>query len=216
MDNPFNPDPPIKAPHVKTKGKTKTNHTMIAALIARGFSVKYVAKKVKMSESRIYHLLCDKDSLVNAEIKRILTELFASADRHLINLYDKTLQKLDTMLSSSDEEKQFRAIDKIMKIYLSRSAKNAVTIQQYFGIQSQNEKDFIKNIDDLILKMRKERGLPDLPDNKDSSDPTPEASTYPSPENSIQGDSLQHAPSQGDSSQGALTQEQKEFLKQLS
>jgi len=139
MDNPFNPDPPIKAPHVKTKGKTKTNHTMIAALIARGFSVKYVAKKVKMSESRIYHLLCDKDSLVNAEIKRILTELFASADRHLINLYDKTLQKLDTMLSSPNEKIQLRAIDRIIKILSARTAKNA-NIPQYFAGQPQPQK----------------------------------------------------------------------------
>jgi len=94
-------------------------------------------------------------------MNRILKELFSAGDRRLINLYDKALQKLDSMLSNPGEEKQFRAVDRIIRIYFSRSAKNAVTIQQYFGIQAQNENDFIQSIDQLILKMRKERGLPE-------------------------------------------------------
>lgn len=134
---------------------------MIAALIARGFPVKDVAQQVNLSESQIYHLLSDKDSFVNAEIFRILSELFTENDRHLIDLYNKALQKLDNMLSSSDEEKQFRAIDRIIRIFLARSAKNAVTIKQYFGIESQEEKE---TIDEMILRMRKERGLPEWPD----------------------------------------------------
>jgi len=137
-------------------------------LIARGFSVKYVAKKLKMSESRIYHLLSDKDSFVNAEINRILNELFAGNDRRLVNLYNKALQKLDSMVSSSDEEKQFRAIDRIIKIYLSRSAKNAVTIQQHFGTQTKEEQqDPGKRLDEIIVQKRRERGLPDFPDEED-------------------------------------------------
>jgi hypothetical protein len=58
---------------------------------------------------------------VNAEINRILKERFADNDRRLINLFAKTLQKLDDMLSSHDEEKQFRAMDRIIKIYFTRS-----------------------------------------------------------------------------------------------
>jgi AcrR family transcriptional regulator len=160
MENPSNPNLPAKVPHVKIKGKIKAKHTLVAALIARGFPVKDVAQQVNLSESQIYHLLSDKDSFVNAEIFRILSELFADNDRHLINLYSKALQKLDNMLSSSDEEKQFRAIDRIIKTYLSRSAKNAVTIQQYFGIESQEEKEGeVESIDDFILQRRKDRGL---------------------------------------------------------
>jgi len=111
-----------------------------------------------MSESRIYHLLSDKDSFVNAEINRILNELFAGNDRRLVNLYNKALQKLDSMVSSSDEEKQFRAIDRIIKIYLSRSAKNAVTIQQHFGTQTKEEQqDPGKRLDEIIVQKRRER-----------------------------------------------------------
>ena len=129
-------------------------------MIARGLLVKYVAKKLKISESRIYHLLSDKNSLVNAEINRILNEAFAASDYRLINLYNKALQKLDAMLSNRNEEKQCRAIDRIIKMYFARSSKNGVTIQQYFGIEFQEEKDAPKTIDDFILQRRKERGLP--------------------------------------------------------
>jgi len=164
-------NPPITndssgTPSAQTQGITEIRQKNIAALLARGFSVKDVAKKLKMSESRIYHLLSDKDSLVNAEINRILNESFCAGDRRLISLYDKALEKLDSMLSSFDEEKQIRAIDRITKIYLSRSTKNWVTIQQYFGIAPPEEDDGRpKSIEELILQMRKERRLPVLPDN---------------------------------------------------
>jgi len=81
------------APNAKTQGITEIRQKTIGALIARGFPVKYVAKRLKISESRIYHLLSDRNSVVNAEIKCIFTELFASADGHLLNLYNKALQK---------------------------------------------------------------------------------------------------------------------------
>jgi len=152
---------PANVPHPKIKGKNKAKHTMIAALIARGFPVKDVAQEVNLTESQIYHLLSDKDSFVNAEIFRILSELFAENDRHLIDLYKKVLQQLDGMLSSSNEEKQFRAIDRIIKVYFARSAKNAVTIQQYFGIESQEKKETFY---EMIMRMRKERGLLLFPD----------------------------------------------------
>jgi AcrR family transcriptional regulator len=165
MGNSSLPNDPSITPPAQTQGVTEIRQRTIAALIARGFSVKYVAKKLKISESRIYHLLSDKNSLVNAEINSILKDLFAGNDRRLVNLYDKVLEKLDAMLSSSDKEKQSRAIDRIIKIYLTRSAKNAVTIQQYFGIQTQEEKEgHRETMDEIILRMRKERGLPEIPD----------------------------------------------------
>jgi len=157
MTNSSLPTDSSPTPNPIIQGIPKIRQKTIAALIARGFSVKYVAKKLKMSESHIYHLFSEKDSLVNAEINRILNEAFAASDRRLVNLYDKALKKLDALLSSSDEEKQFRAIDRIIRIYLTRSAKNAVTIQQYFGIKSQEEK--AETLDEIILRMRKERGL---------------------------------------------------------
>jgi len=168
MENCSSSDVRAVTPPWEAQGVTEVRQRTIAALIARGFSVKHVAKKLKMSESRIYHLLSDKDSFVNAEINRILNELFAGNDRRLVNLYNKALQKLDAMLSSSDEEKQFRAIDRIIRIYLARSAKNAVTIKQYFGIESQEEEQGKREtMDEMIIRMRRERGLPDFPAEQD-------------------------------------------------
>jgi DNA-binding CsgD family transcriptional regulator len=154
-------------PRGQVQGITEIRQKTIAALIARGFSVKYVAKKLKISEDRIYHLCSEKNSLVNAEINRFLNEAFAASDRRLINLYDKALQKLDAMLSSSNAETQCRAIDRIIRIYLTRSAKNAVTIQQYFGIQSQEKKDGkMETVDEVIIRKAKERELAKKPYHK--------------------------------------------------
>jgi hypothetical protein len=156
-------------------------------MIATGLPVKYVAKKLHMSESRIYHLLSDKESTVNAEINRILGEMFTANDRYLVKLFNITLERLHTMLSGKDKEKQFRAIDRIIKIYMARSAKNGVTVKQYFGLEPPGgEREF--TIEDYVLfdqklladfdKRRRERGLPPL---EDSSNSAPENSASPTP-----------------------------------
>ena len=111
-----------KVPSGKIKGKTKAKHKMIAELIARGFSVKEVAKTVKLSESQISHLLSDEDSFVNREISRIISNFFAENDRLLVNLYNKALQKLDELLSSPKQKIQLQAIDRVFKILVARSA----------------------------------------------------------------------------------------------
>lgn len=159
MTNSSLPTDSSSTPNAEIQGIPKIRQKIIAALIARGFSVKYVAKKLKISESRIHHLFSEKNPLMNDEINRILNEVFAAGDYRLINLYDKALQKLDAMLSSPDEEKQCRAIDRIIKMFFARSSKNGVTIQQYFGIGSEEEKTTAEGIDEYILRRRKERGL---------------------------------------------------------
>jgi hypothetical protein len=138
-------------------------------MIAKGLPVKYVAKKLQISESRIYHLLSDQESIVNAEINRILGEVFTANDRYLVRLFNKTLENLDTMLSSPDKEKQFRAMDRIIKIYGARCTKNGVTVKQYFGIEPAAGKpeftmddyiNFGQKLKNTIRQMQIERGLP--------------------------------------------------------
>jgi hypothetical protein len=187
-------------PNAQTQGITEIRQKKIAALIARGFHVKYVAKKLKISGSRIYHLVSEENSLVNAEINRILNETFAASDYRLINLYDKALEKLDAMLSSPDEEKQCRAIDRIIKMFFARTAKNTI-IQQYFSDQPQQKEitfdDFIlfnEKRNKTMLQMRKERGLDKTPDDddkersdspSDTSAPDASAPNDSSPDNSL-------------------------------
>ena len=88
---------------------------------------------------------------MNAEITRILSELFADNDRHLINLYSKALQKLDNMFSSSDEEKQYRAMDRIIKIFLQGQPR----IQSYSNILAINRNKKKSLSMTLICLMRK-------------------------------------------------------------
>jgi hypothetical protein len=79
------------------------------------------------------------------------------------------------MLSSSDEEKQYRAMDRIIKMFFARIPKNTI-IQQYFGDQQHlQQKEF--TMDDYILfgaklkqmalQKRQERGLDNPPDDDD-------------------------------------------------
>lgn len=171
-------------PTAQIQGITEIRQKTIAALIARGFSVKYVSKKLKISESRIYHLFSEKNSIVTDEIYRILNDAFESSDYRLINLYDKALQKLDAMLSSPDEEKQCRAIDRIIKMFFARFSKNGVTIQQYFGIESQDKKKIPPGgIDEYILQRKKDRRVPEHDDDekdeeeKECSDSVSDTST---------------------------------------
>jgi len=164
MENCSSSDTREVVPPGEVQGVTDVRQRTIAAMVARGFSVKYVAKKLKMSESRIYHLLSDRNSEVNAEINRILNELFSASDRRLTNLYNKALEKLDAMLTSSDEKKQFQAIDRIIRICFATSGKNGPIILQHFSGEKRPPK---KSLDELIIEERVKRGLPPLEEDED-------------------------------------------------
>ena len=171
------PNPPIK-------GKVDARYKMIADLICQGGSTKDVSEKMKMPKDRIYHLLADKNSPVNVEIRRILTERREANDRRQMDLYTKALQKLDEMLSSSDEEKQLQAIDRIIKIYFTRVDKNAPVIQQNFGLSEEEKKKiFLQYADEMIIEKRRERGLePPLQESETPEPPDDETETTEPPD----------------------------------
>ena len=177
------------------------------AMMRRNLSQKGLAKKLHMSESRIYHLLSDKESLVNAELNRLVGEHFMGHDRDIVTLFNKTLEKLKTMLSSPNEEEQLRAMDKIIKIYMARSARNGVTVKQYFGLEPPGQKefdmdDFIKfgkKLEPLIQQERRRRGLPALQDILNSA---PENSASPTAPSSVPETPVSNEPSADNSSQG--------------
>jgi hypothetical protein len=79
------------------------------------------------------------------------------------------LQKLEEMLSSSDEEKQFRAIDRIIRIFFARSGRNgSPIILQHFGIQANGDQQPAqKSLNEVIVEERKRRGLPPLEQEED-------------------------------------------------
>ena len=207
MANSFLPHDTSTTPDAQTHGTTEIRQKTIGKMIAKGHPVKYIAKKLDMSESRIYHLLSDKESIVNAEINRILEQIFTANDRYLVMLFNKTLENLDTMLSGRDKEKQFRAMDRIIKIYMARSAKNGVTVKQYFGLEPPGQKefdmdDFIKfgkKLEPLIQQERRRRGLPAQ---EDSCNSAPGNSASPTAPSSVPETPVSNEPSADNSSQG--------------
>ena len=73
----------------------------------------------------------------------------------------KVLAKLDEDLSSDDADVRGRAIDQVIRVYLTRRGKNGYPmIAQYINVNGQGTTDFPTNIDELIIQKRKERGLP--------------------------------------------------------
>lgn len=169
------PNPPIK-------GKVDARYKMIADLICQGDSPKDVSEKMKMSKDRIYHLVSDKNSPVRVEIIRILTERSEANDRRLMDLYTKALQKLDEMLSSSDEGKQLRAIDRIIKIYSTRVDKNTPFIQQNFGLSEEEKKKiFLQYVNEMIIEKRRQRGLEPPLQESETPEPPNEGLEMPTP-----------------------------------
>ena len=122
----------------KPKGRIQVRYLKVAALIARGFPISTVAKETGLSETRIYHLLADPGLLRQPGGPRILNDLFASNDRTLLNLYLKVLAKLDEDVSSDDPEVRGRAIDQVIKVYLTRTGKSGnPMIAQYINVNGQ-------------------------------------------------------------------------------
>ena len=142
----------------RVKGRIKTKHKKVAYLLAMGYPVPIVAKETGLSQSRLYHLLSDKDSFVNSEINRILNETLRTRDLLLGNLYFSILRHLDKMLESPDVKERDEAIDQIINLVLARRARSGHPIvTQYFSVQSQGQQGSPESIDELIIRKRRER-----------------------------------------------------------
>jgi len=160
--------PPTK---LKKKGAISLKHKMIAELAARGYPVSIIAQQVAVKEATIYHLLRNDQDIWN-EINKVLSAIFAEGDRMLANLRIKALDQLDEQLQSSDKDLRDKAIDKILKITDYGQEGNRTAIFNFPG--SGGGEAGIQSVDDLILKMRKERGLaiPHIPQKTDKEEET--------------------------------------------
>jgi len=124
-----------------------------------GCPVPLVAKETGLSESRIYHLLSDKDSFVNSEINRILNETLRTRDLLLGNLYYNILRHLDKMLESPDVKERYEAIDQIINLVFARRARNGYPLISQYFVQPQGKQGSPESIDDFIIQKSKERLL---------------------------------------------------------
>ena len=153
---------PSPESHGKVKGRVKSKHKRVAALLSMGLPVPFVSKETGLSESRIYHLLSDKDSFVNLEMNRIIEETLKSRNVLLLNLYLEVLHHLDAMLESGDDKERDLAIDTILDLVCARRGRNGLPfISQYFNIQSQENQGNPESVDEMILRKGRERDLQD-------------------------------------------------------
>jgi len=144
----------------KVKGRVKTKHKKVAVLLSMGYPIPIVSKETRLSESRIYHLLSDKDSFVNFEINRILDETLRTRDLFVLNLYFETLRHLDKMLESGDYKERDEAIDQIINLVMGKRTRSGSSfISQFFNFQSQERPGSPESVDELIIRKRRERDL---------------------------------------------------------
>jgi hypothetical protein len=176
----------------KIRGRVKVKHAKVALLLERGEPVSVVAKKTGLSEGRIYHLLEDEKSFLNNEIQRIRHEkheaqegLLENIHHNKLQLLSKALEQLDLILESPDIEKRERY--NMIKLIISRLSKTSgsppisrvqpleppknIWEARKFFQEAQKAYDeacevcngYDKHINEIILKKRRERGLPDFP-----------------------------------------------------
>ena len=163
LTNPIIPNDNGKKP--KEKGLSR-RHQRVADLAARGFSTNQIAEKTGLTAKRVREILRNED--VTKEICRITSEIFSEGDRHLASLYQKALTKLDEHLDSPNLEIQDKAIEKVLRFFQPKGdVKAKPLIAQFFsGMQKGNE-DLGRRLDEIVLQKRRERGLPDYPDDND-------------------------------------------------
>jgi hypothetical protein len=147
----------------KKRGAISLKYQKLAEMAARSFPVEIIAKELGMKEKNVYKLIEDNEE-VWTEIQRIIASIFAEGDRMLASLRTKALIKLDEQLESPNPDLKDKAIDKILKLQpnyggsIKEGDRTAIFIGT--GGRSGDSGVGMESVDDLILRMRRERGLP--------------------------------------------------------
>jgi hypothetical protein len=141
---------------LKKRGAISLKHRMIAEMAARSYPISVIAQELHMKQSTVYNLL-EKNEVIWDEINKAITAMFAEGDRILANLRLKALVKLDEQLNSSDAGISASAVSKILKITDGKEGGDKTAI--FIGAGGKSDQG-IESVDTMILRMRKERGLP--------------------------------------------------------
>jgi hypothetical protein len=146
--------PPEKKEEPK-KGKLSLRYRLIAEHAARGYPIEIIASKVNLTETTVYRIL-NENAQVWAEVNRIIENIFSEGDRILAGLYRKAMVKLDEQLEDPDVNIRDKAIEKILKCYGFKGEQPSIL--QFIG--GGKGPTGVETIDDIIIRKRKERGLP--------------------------------------------------------
>lgn len=162
---------PMEIPEKKTqldhrKGKIAVKYRKIAFLASKGLNSEDIGKEVNLSADRITKILQRDD--VWEESKRLIRESFEGSEKMTIDLLNKALRVLDDLLLfGTPEEKRF-AIDKTLRMFQAKDKGEGKTfINQFFSGVKEDSGDWGKRLDEIVIQKRRERGLPDYPDDND-------------------------------------------------
>jgi hypothetical protein len=134
----------------------------IAELISRGTDIPVVAEEMGLVERTIYALLRKKPEIMQ-EAYRLVKERHKQSDLLLVNLHRTALEKLQEALESGNLDIQDKAIKQILALTRPPKSGEATTpaIQQFFSnVVADPLVTKEESLDDIILRKRKERGLP--------------------------------------------------------
>jgi hypothetical protein len=162
-------EPPEPLTKLKKRGAISLKHRMIAEMAARSYPIAVIAQELHMKQSTVYRLLESNEDIWD-EINKVIASMFAEGDRILAHLRLKALVKLDEQLNSPNESISERAINKILRITDSKPPAEGSKTAIFIGQGGRSDQG-IESVDEMIIRMRKERGLPMpkglLPEKKD-------------------------------------------------
>lgn len=147
----------------KRKGLVGLKYQTIAELLSRGATVKIIAEEIGITTKSLYNILHDKPEIIE-EAYRLVKERHKQSDFLLVDLYRTALEKIQEHLQSGDKDIEEQAIAKVLS--LTKPPKDgearAVVNQFFSGIteSSTDGKETEETLDEIILRKRKERGLP--------------------------------------------------------
>lgn len=150
-----NLNPELSRPNRERLSRKKQ---MVAQLASRGFETAVIAEEVGLTPNRVPQILRTEE-VIN-EINRLTAERFEESDRLLAALYLKALTKLDEHLDHQNPEIQVKAIDKVLRFYEPKDEGAHPLVAQFFAGKHALHSEKEESLDDLILRKRRERGLP--------------------------------------------------------
>ncbi len=168
------PSSPAGESKENKNGITRARLQRIAYLAAIGRSPQEIAKEVKLSLSHIYHLFSE-NRFIQEEIDNIQRERIARSDTVLDELVLKALQKLGEELESDDPRARSKAIDQVLKLWVSRIGPPDANRGNRLKPVAEDQ----ETLEEIVIRNRLARGLPldpPLP-----SPPSPERFNPPAP-----------------------------------
>lgn len=147
--------------------RLKPKHRLIGDLASRGWTAQMISKELHIHYKTVMEVLKREEVIEYTNI--VVRSLFSDVDRLLINLFMKSLIILDQQLDSTDPGVKDKAVDRILGFFQAKGAdtRSKPLINQFFSGMQQGNEDLGRRLDEIVLQKRRERGLPDYPDDED-------------------------------------------------